>query len=148
MHPFKRVWSWLTNPSSSLESPQDRRQAYLFSALVFVLLIASLLIELAAFLLYPEISGDSKFQTALISSAIFTVLYFLSRTRYYKWVVAGAIIISSLLIFAVAFFNTSQIQLSILSYLAIPLLFAGVFFQYQVSSALTGLYLISLLFYS
>ncbi len=146
MHAFKRVWNWLTNPSASLEAPQDRRQAYMFSALVLVLLIASILIEITTFSLYPQVSRDLYFQIALAASAIFTGLYFLSRTRFYKWGIAGAIIFSTLLIFTIAITNKPQFQLGFLIYLAIPLLFAGVFFPYQVSGVLAAIYLISLLF--
>jgi|SRR5579859_1117274 len=127
-HPLRSLrylWGLLTEPSNTIQSVDQRRQARLLTALLITLFGA-----LLAITFLPFVSSAGTTQAPLSSEALAAIglllgLYLLSRTRYTQLVVGIFIAGIDFLLFS-TFFSVPIVDAP-LYYLVVPVFMSGIF---------------------
>jgi PAS domain S-box-containing protein len=137
-HRFEQIWLRLTNPSSAIQDPCQRRQARLLSSILLALLIASVTFDLIPYWI-NHTGSDRSFHILVLSVETLAFLYVLSRSRHYPLVAALTMVSTSATVFALALLSDKSYSLA---YLVIPVLLSGIFLTTQAALLLIVLQLI------
>lgn len=133
MDRLKNVWGWLTEPSSSVQRPDRRRQAQLLASTLVCLIVLSVLAE-GAMSLWHSDGAYAGFGWMAVSIAILVVAYGLSRTRYYQIAAILVIAVASAATFMVSVYGNDPPDLNFLAYLIVPILVSIMFVSLQTTA--------------
>jgi two-component system phosphate regulon sensor histidine kinase PhoR len=92
--PLRRAWRWLTEPAPTVQGIENRHQARLLSSLLILLLPLSMLSILTRAIVSPAYRLPLL---PLSTILVITIVYGLSRTKYYR--LGAALIITALPLF-------------------------------------------------
>ncbi|MGB7338314.1 MAG: PAS domain-containing sensor histidine kinase [Phototrophicaceae bacterium] len=121
------LWHKLTSPSKQLTDERQREQATLFAATLFVM--ASGVIILTLTIILSGAVSSSFYAGLILNSAIYMVLYALSRTTFANWSMRLAIWFASASLFYTMLVTASQPLPFLFNFLSIPILLSGFFLR-------------------
>ncbi len=133
-------WDWLITPLVEINQPDILRQARLLSAMLVVLVSLGFLVE-AFTLKFANSLGYSDGGLALWILLLLGLAFYLNRAGRFSAAVWIAVIIQSIAIFAVTFYDSQPIEVGFLTFLVIPLLFSSIFLSERMILVLAGFYL-------
>jgi PAS domain S-box-containing protein len=147
---LRQLWQQLAIPAAPAQDP-DRRRAQMLVALLVVLAPLGILIAALPPLLSSQrsILEDAQFRLAVSASVFVLVLYWLSRTRYYKVTALLTIIVASLAVL-LASISEIGVDYDTLFYLVLPTLLGSIFLTLSQAAIIlfinvTGLLLLPML---
>lgn len=123
---MKSVWNFLIAPSKQLTDPIDRRKAQLASSILipYTILILTTL-ETASYFLPGRVSNTTH-QIGHLSLLLFSLLYGVSRTRYFKYAGLGMVSVIVGSVFSVAYFEPHpEIIQSTYTWLSVAIVISG-----------------------
>jgi PAS domain S-box-containing protein len=127
------IWRSLTKPSDLIQNVEHRRQAQLLASLLLVLIPLALAGAVSVTAADPSFTlfADPFFYIVGIAVLILTIAYGLSRTRYFVWGALAVVTLISVLTFASVTITDPgpTAVISLLSYLALVVLIASIFFS-------------------
>ncbi len=131
---FSKLLHPLTSPHPSIQQPEHRRKAQLLATLTLSLIPISLLSVLLVTITFPAevLVADQGFEVIVISVLLLSLIYILSRSRYYVIGATLAVAISSVGIFFTVFL-TDVYDIHFLGYLIIPVLLSNIFLSVTFS---------------
>ena len=97
IHRLGSMWQWLTEPTTIIKEPDQRRQARLLASLLLALMFLSMLSNIGQSLTVP---GFGPTAVVLLGTLAFlAIAYGLSRTKYYRLGALSIIVIPTLVAF-------------------------------------------------
>ena len=130
----RRVWNWLTAPSSQIEGIEERQKSQLLAAILLVLSVIGIAFELSALTFELMRGGVPTFPDVItiVVIALLLGLYRLSRTYGYR--AAGVITILILIVGIVGQVPSASndTRLPTIDFLIIPILIAGMLFPIRI----------------
>ena len=145
---FSSIWMWLTAPATTIERPDQRRQARFLAAFLLALLVFGLIWEYVVHLFIEDgLSPVGQVYTFTPILGLASLGYTLSRTKFYT---TGAIIGG--LAFSVAvlwrFIHADAPDISMLDYLVIPVLLCSTFVSMRMMATVAAANLTVIVFLS
>jgi PAS domain S-box-containing protein len=134
IHRLRAIWDWLTGPSTHIRGIGSRYRTRLLAGMLVIFTLLSLLDFTLSLITLRSLSPlvNPDFYVAGLAALVFLVAYGLNRAGRYGLAARLAIAMQSVAVFALAAITSLGLtplwpfaNLNILSFLAIPALFAG-----------------------
>ncbi len=147
MFASRKIWRGLTEPSSALKQPDERRRAQLLSATLVLLIPLAIVIVTV-----PNLAASSTAlpehphtMIAALSLGAAVMVYLLSRTRYYKTATLLAVMIASTAVLAAAVTDPNPEYIEVAIYAAVPLLVSSILLSLRTTALVAVLQTLGLM---
>ena len=133
----KNILFRLIEPSSAIQDAKQRRQAQLLAALMILVAPLGVIAAILPDLLSPDEQWwqDPEFRMMLVVLVFVTLIYILSRTRYYQAMAIFTVLGASVAIFYAAIPDDSAEDIEAFFFLVIPILLSSVFLSVKQTVA-------------
>jgi len=140
------AWEYLVEPGPAVPDPEQRRKSRLLAAVLLILL--AVIPALAALWVSMHLVTIAELYATLMTWALLLVGYKLRRRVHYETICVLITICSTLVIFGLAAATNAGIDLLVLNYLIMPILFGGLFLSVRSVAViflaqLTGMWLLT-----
>ena len=126
------VWRRLTEPAAAIQETYRRSQARLLATLLIVCIALAVIMEAVTIALTPASEGYTGYQQTIFAEVFLLMAYALSRTERFERGAVVSVAVATAAVFAGAIAEASNISVSFLDYLIVPLLLGSLFLSARV----------------
>ena len=151
--PLRQAWAWLVEPAASVREPERRRQARLLASVLLALIVVTFLVAVVPSVISPALPPwqNPDLLVAVSTVALCTFAYGLNRTGHYTLAAVLAVGAASAGTFFVAVASLAAtpshepIDVVVLIYVVIPVLFAGLLLDLPAAIIVMSLNVVGML---